>query len=94
MNIQFSPIYDFSLDNWYYISIKVVENNVNFYINGELKINVTLDNNINFDTISFNYLFIGGNPLKDLYYNGNIDEIRIVNLSDFKISDEQIYILS
>ena len=86
------PIDDFSLDNWYYISIKVVENNVNFYINGELKINVTLDNNINFDTISFNYLFIGGNPLKDLYYNGNIDEIRIVNLSDFKISDEQIYI--
>ena len=86
------PIDDFSLDNWYYISIKVVENNVNFYINGELKINVTLDNNINFDTISFNYLFIGGNPLKDLYYNGNIDEIRIVNLSDFKITDEQIYI--
>ncbi len=86
------PIDNFSTNNWYYISIKVVENKVNFYINGELKINITLDYSINFDTLSFNFLFIGGNPLRDLYYNGNIDEIRIVNLTDFKISDEQIYI--
>jgi len=84
-------ISDFSLDNWYYICIKINGKNISFYINGESRINITLNNTFNLDTKSLNYFFIGGNPLKDTYFYGIIDDIRIMNLTELSISDDQIY---
>ena len=82
---------DFSAEKWYYICIKLIGGKVSVYLNGEPKLNIQLDNTIDLNTTSFNYIFIGGNPVKEVYYSGEMDEIRIMNLTDFTISDEQIY---
>ena len=83
-------ISDFSIDKWYYIGIKLIDKTVNFYINGESRINITLDYSYNIKSKTFDFMFIGANLIKDSYFYGNIDEISIMNLSEFSISDEQI----
>ena len=82
---------DFSTEKWYYISIKLIGRKVSVYLNGESKLNIQLDNESELSFNSFDHIFIGGNPLKGVYYDGCMDEIRIMNLTDFIISDEQIY---
>lgn len=86
-------ISDFSIEKWYYIGIKLTNKNVNFYINGESRINITIDYSYNVESKAFDYMFIGGNPIKESYFYGNIDEISIMNLTELSISSDKIYAL-
>ena len=84
-------INDFSTEKWYYICIKVSDRNITFYLNGESKINLTLHEIVNLDTKAFKYFFIGGNPLLEKFYYCFIDDIRIMNLTEIQMTDDQIY---